>query len=111
MTSTTVLDTPESVEQAHGLVDRLEEVLEHEFNALKVQDLDQFELLLGEKNHLLSELGRLTGVQRRLRGLAGSEVGDGQVDVDVRVRRIHGTRLLVDLDRAVGIARFEIRPA
>ncbi|MEY3876556.1 MAG: hypothetical protein RLZZ191_239 [Pseudomonadota bacterium] len=26
MTSTTVLDTPESVEQAHGLVDRLEEV-------------------------------------------------------------------------------------
>lgn len=64
MTSTTVLDTPESVEQAHGLVDRLEEVLEYEFNALKVQDLDQFELLLGEKNHLLSELGRLTGVQQ-----------------------------------------------
>jgi len=64
MTPTTVLETPQSVAQAHDLVDRLEEVLELEFNALKVQDLDQFELLLSEKNHLLSELGRLTVVQQ-----------------------------------------------
>jgi flagellar biosynthesis/type III secretory pathway chaperone len=64
MTPTLVLEHPQSVDEAHVLVDRLEEVLELEFNALKVQDLDQFELLLGEKNHLLSELGRLTGVRQ-----------------------------------------------
>ena len=64
MTPTTVLDNPQTVDQAHSLVDRLDELLELEFSALKVQDLDQFELLLEEKNHLLAELGRLTGVRQ-----------------------------------------------
>ena len=47
------------------LVDRLAELLDKEFEALKVQDLDQFEELLNEKNHLLSESGaQLTGVRQ-----------------------------------------------
>jgi flagellar biosynthesis/type III secretory pathway chaperone len=64
MSDTATLEQHQSVEQAIGLVDRLEALLELEFNALKVQDLDQFEVLLEEKNHLLAELGRLTGVRQ-----------------------------------------------
>ena len=60
----TIEQQHQSVDQAHALVDRLEALLEQEFNALKVQDLDQFEVLLEEKNHLLAELGRLTGVRQ-----------------------------------------------
>ncbi len=64
MSDTATLEQHPSVDQAHALVDRLEALLEQEFNALKVQDLDQFEVLLEEKNHLLAELGRLTGVRQ-----------------------------------------------
>ena len=64
MSETATLEQHQSVEQAIDLVDRLEALLELEFNALKVQDLDQFEVLLEEKNHLLAELGRLTGVRQ-----------------------------------------------
>lgn len=64
MSDTATLEQHQSVDQAHALVDRLEALLELEFNALKVQDLDQFETLLEEKNHLLAELGRLTGVRQ-----------------------------------------------
>lgn len=64
MSDTATLEQHQSVDQAHALVDRLEVLLEQEFDALKVQDLDQFELLLEEKNHLLAELGRLTGVRQ-----------------------------------------------
>jgi len=64
MSDTVILEQHQSVDQAHALVDRLEVLLEQEFDALKVQDLDQFELLLEEKNHLLAELGRLTGVRQ-----------------------------------------------
>ena len=64
MSDTATLEQHQSVDQAHTLVDRLEALLELEFNALKVQDLDQFEVLLEEKNHLLAELGRLTGVRQ-----------------------------------------------
>ena len=64
MSDTATIEQHQSVDQAHALVDRLEALLEQEFNALKVQDLDQFELLLEEKNHLLAELGRLTGVRQ-----------------------------------------------
>lgn len=64
MSDTATLEQHQSVDQAHDLVDRLEALLELEFNALKVQDLDQFEVLLEEKNHLLAELGRLTGVRQ-----------------------------------------------
>lgn len=64
MSPTTVLEKSNTVDEAHGLVDRLNELLELEFEALKSQDLDQFEVLLSEKNHILSELSRLTGVRQ-----------------------------------------------
>jgi len=43
-------------------VQRLDALLEEEFEALKVQDLDRFELLLNAKTELLVDLGRITGV-------------------------------------------------
>lgn len=64
MTPTTVLESPSTVDEAHGLVDRLNEILDHEFDALKAQNLDQFEVLLNEKNHILAELSRITGVRQ-----------------------------------------------
>jgi flagellar biosynthesis/type III secretory pathway chaperone len=64
MTPTTILESPGTVDEAHGLVDRLNELLDLEFDALKAQDLDQFEVLLSEKNHLLTELSRITGVRQ-----------------------------------------------
>ena len=50
------------VDQAMVRVQALEGLLEEEFSALKVQDLDQFERLLNEKNAILNELSQLTGV-------------------------------------------------
>ncbi|MEY4285705.1 MAG: hypothetical protein EBV20_03655 [Betaproteobacteria bacterium] len=50
------------VDQAMVRVQALEGLLEEEFGALKVQDLDQFERLLNQKNDLLHELTQLTGV-------------------------------------------------
>jgi flagellar biosynthesis/type III secretory pathway chaperone len=64
MTQAAVLETADSVDQALVLVERLEALLEQEFEALKVQDLDQFDVLLSEKNHILAELSRLTGVKQ-----------------------------------------------
>lgn len=62
MSDHVLLDQPGTLQQADALVDQLADLLEREFEALKVQDLDQFEILLSGKNHLLSELSRLTGV-------------------------------------------------
>jgi len=64
MTATTTLDQFETLKEADALVDQLETLLEREFEALKVQDLDQFEILLSGKNHLLSALTQLTGVNQ-----------------------------------------------
>ena len=64
MTDTIAIDEAKTLQEADALVDQLAVLLEKEFEALKAQDLDQFEVLLGEKNHLLSELGRLTGVRQ-----------------------------------------------
>jgi len=64
MDTTTVLDETVTLQQAEALVDQLAALLEREFEALKVQDLDQFEILLSNKNHLLAELTRLTGVNQ-----------------------------------------------
>jgi len=44
-------------------VDSLESVLEQEFEALKIQDLDHLDRLLNAKNALLEEIGKMTGVQ------------------------------------------------
>jgi flagellar biosynthesis/type III secretory pathway chaperone len=64
MTDATIIDQTETLKEADELVDQLEDLLEREFEALKIQDLDQFEVLLSGKNHLLSELTRLTGVNQ-----------------------------------------------
>jgi hypothetical protein len=44
-------------------VDSLETVLEQEFEALKIQDLDHLDRLLNAKNTLLEEIGVMTGVK------------------------------------------------
>ena len=64
MTDTTIIDQADTLKAADELVDQLEGLLEREFEALKVQDLDQFEILLSGKNQLLAELTRLTGVNQ-----------------------------------------------
>jgi flagellar biosynthesis/type III secretory pathway chaperone len=62
MTDTIAIDEAKTLQEADALVDQLAELLDQEFEALKAQDLDQFEVLLSGKNHLLSELTRITGV-------------------------------------------------
>jgi len=64
MSENALLDDTGTLQQADNLVAQLADLLEREFEALKVQDLDQFEILLSGKNHLLSELTRLTGVSQ-----------------------------------------------
>jgi flagellar biosynthesis/type III secretory pathway chaperone len=64
MTDTTTIDQIDTLKEADELVNQLEGLLEREFEALKLQDLDQFEILLSGKNQLLSELTRLTGVSQ-----------------------------------------------
>jgi hypothetical protein len=58
MTDTIAIDEAKTLQEADALVDQLAVLLEKEFEALKAQDLDQFEELLSGKNHLLSELLR-----------------------------------------------------
>ncbi len=56
--------TPASpLEQALSLATTLEEMLELEFEQLKVQNLDAFEASQASKNELLEELARLAGIQ------------------------------------------------
>jgi len=64
MSALAAIDDSHAVDQAQALVDSLEVVLDDEFEALKVQNLDQFEVLLAEKNNILLELSRLTGVKQ-----------------------------------------------
>ena len=58
------LEVPQAVSYADVQLDRLVDLLDEEFNALKVQDLDAFEELLNEKNHILADLTQLTGVRQ-----------------------------------------------
>ena len=56
--------TPASpLEQALSLAKTLEDMLELEFEHLKVQNLDAFEASQASKNELLEELARLAGIQ------------------------------------------------
>jgi flagellar biosynthesis/type III secretory pathway chaperone len=57
-------DEPQAVSYADVQLDRLTDLLDEEFNALKEQDLDAFEELLNEKNHILADLSQLTGVRQ-----------------------------------------------
>ena len=58
MNTLATLDDTDTLQQADALVDEMAQLLEREFEALKVQDLDQFEILLSGKNHLLAEITR-----------------------------------------------------
>jgi flagellar biosynthesis/type III secretory pathway chaperone len=58
------IEIPQAVSYADVQLDRLVDLLDEEFNALKVQDLDAFEELLNEKNHILADLTQLTGVRQ-----------------------------------------------
>ena len=49
MTDTIANDEAHALQEADALVDQLAELLEQEFEALKAQDLDQFEVLLSGK--------------------------------------------------------------
>ena len=58
------IEEPQAVSYADVQLDRLVDLLDEEFNALKEQDLDAFEELLNEKNHILADLTQLTGVRQ-----------------------------------------------
>ncbi len=64
MNAQALLEAPQAVPYADVQLDRLTDLLDEEFNALKEQDLDAFEELLNEKNHILADLGQLTGVRQ-----------------------------------------------
>ena len=51
-----------SLEQALALAKTLEDMLEREFEQLKVQDLDAFEASQNTKNELLQQLAQLAGI-------------------------------------------------
>ena len=52
-----------SLEQALALAQTLDDMLEREFEQLKVQDLDAFEASQSTKNELLQQLAQLAGIQ------------------------------------------------
>ena len=58
------IEEPQAVSYADVQLDRLVDLLDEEFNALKEQDLDAFEELLNEKNHILADLTQLTGIRQ-----------------------------------------------
>lgn len=64
MIAETLHAVPQAVSYADVQLDRLVDLLDEEFNALKEQDLDAFEELLNEKNHILADLTQLTGVRQ-----------------------------------------------
>jgi flagellar biosynthesis/type III secretory pathway chaperone len=64
MNAETLLEIPQAVSYADVQLDRLVNLLDEEFNALKEQDLDAFEELLNEKNHILADLSQVTGVRQ-----------------------------------------------
>ena len=64
MIAETLNAVPQAVSYADVQLDRLVDLLDEEFNALKEQDLDAFEELLNEKNHILADLSQLTGVRQ-----------------------------------------------
>lgn len=54
---------PDNLSQALALAGQLEQMLEQEFEQLKVQNLDAFEATQAGKNDLLKQLTRLAGIQ------------------------------------------------
>jgi flagellar biosynthesis/type III secretory pathway chaperone len=62
-TTRAIKPNPANLFEVMQRVDTLELVLEQEFEALKVQDLDHLDRLLNAKTDLLQEIGQMTGVQ------------------------------------------------
>jgi flagellar biosynthesis/type III secretory pathway chaperone len=62
MTTVAVETQASSLEQALALAQTLEDMLEHEFEHLKVQNLDAFEASQALKNDLLAQLAQLAGI-------------------------------------------------
>jgi flagellar biosynthesis/type III secretory pathway chaperone len=56
MIAETLNAVPQAVSYADVQLDRLVDLLDEEFNALKEQDLDAFEELLNEKIQILADL-------------------------------------------------------
>jgi flagellar biosynthesis/type III secretory pathway chaperone len=63
MTSSMVDVQASPLEQATALAQTLEDMLEQEFEHLKVQNLDAFEASQATKNELLQQLARLAGIE------------------------------------------------
>ena len=63
MTTHAIATEGSSLEQALALVKTLEDMLEVEFEQLKVQNLDAFEASQTSKNELLQQLAQLAGIQ------------------------------------------------
>jgi flagellar biosynthesis/type III secretory pathway chaperone len=61
--TTDIKRNPANLFEVMQRVDSLELVLEQEFEALKVQDLDHLDRLLNAKTDLLQEIGQMTGVK------------------------------------------------
>lgn len=64
MNARSLIEEPQALSYADVQLDRLTDLLDEEFNALKEQNLDAFEELLEEKNHILADLSQLTGVRQ-----------------------------------------------
>jgi len=64
MIAETLNAVPQAVSYADVQLDRLVDLLDEEFKALKEQDLDAVEELLNEKNQILADLSQLTGVRQ-----------------------------------------------
>jgi hypothetical protein len=64
MNARSLIEEPQALSYADVQLDRLTDLLDEEFNALKEQNLDAFEELLDEKNHILADLTQLTGVRQ-----------------------------------------------
>jgi flagellar biosynthesis/type III secretory pathway chaperone len=63
MTTPAIETQASSLEQAMGLAQTLQDMLELEFEQLKVQNLDAFEASQATKNELLQQLAQLAGIQ------------------------------------------------
>ena len=62
MTTPAIETQASSLEQAMGLAQTLQDMLELEFEQLKVQNLDAFEASQASKNELLQQLAELAGI-------------------------------------------------
>jgi flagellar biosynthesis/type III secretory pathway chaperone len=78
-----------SLEQANALAQTLEDMLELEFEHLKVQNLDAFEASQASKNELLQQLAQLAGIHGPESANALGPEWDGFKEHMARCRDMH----------------------